>query len=252
MMDCLLSGSRWGTSIFSKGFWYDGPILKTGLPRQDILVNLDDIKKRELRNKIGIEDGYKVALYAPTFRKEMTEYSIYDLDWHSLKSVLEEKFGGKWIGAIRLHPGLFAEYKNNRDCIDLSKYSDSQEVLAISDLVITDYSSVIFDFALTGKPAFIYAPDLEEYRKDRDVYFDFDKVPFPYAKNQEQLRNNIFAFDEKRYQKELRLFLYDECGMYPIGNASENVCTLIDNFINGKKDYFDHSLVANSESIKEK
>ena len=171
MMDCLLSGSRWGTVINSKSFWYNGPILMTGLPRQDILINLDDNKRRELKRKFGISYDQKIVLYAPTFRKNMKDYSIYDMDWAMLTDSLRARFGGNWIGAIRLHPGLVLEYNNiTVNCMDLSKHPDAQEVLAISDIIITDYSSMIFDFALTGKPSFIYATDLDEYRNDRDIY----------------------------------------------------------------------------------
>lgn len=240
MMDCLLSGSQWSTEIYSNVFWFSGPILKTGLPRQDILIDLDKEKSIELKNKIGIPAGYRVITYAPTFRKDMTDYSIYDLKWENITDALSDRFGGEWIGAIRLHPGLVREYNSkNKNCIDLSKHPDSQEVLAISDIVITDYSSVVFDHALTGKPSFIYATDLEEYRKDRDVYFDFDSIPFPFAETQEQLVNNIKFFDLEKYQKELKHFLCDECGVYPIRNASQNVCSIIQKYIEGQTDYLD-------------
>lgn len=250
MIDCLLSGSKWGTRVFSKGFWYDGPILKTGLPRQDILIDLNEEKKKKIRKKMGISDKDNIILYAPTFRKDMTEYSIYDLDWEKLINALHKRFDGKWIGAIRLHPGLTIKYgSKDKRILDLSSYPDSQEVLAASDIVITDYSSVIFDFALTGKPAFIYAPDLDEYRKDRDVYFDFDSIPFPYADTQEKLFQKISSFDVEKYNAVIKTFIYDECGVYPIHNASANVCTIINNYINGKIPYYDQSLVEDTESI---
>lgn len=245
MIDCLLSASSWNTDVYRQNFWYNGPVLMTGLPRHDILMSIDDDKIEMIKTKLGIPDDCKIALYAPTFRKDMLDYSIYELNWESILKELKNKFGGKWIGAIRLHPGLIQainSYPNS--CIDLSDYPDAQEILAIADILITDYSSVIFDYSLMNKPAFIYATDLDDYCKDREIYFDIKSLPFPYSDTQAGLKNNIRFFNYDDYVKALKKLLYDDCGMYPTANASKNVCNIINNYIDGKSFIFDTSLKA--------
>ena len=233
MADVFLSGSRWETDKYSKYYWFHGPIIKTGVPKQDILFFAEDNKINKLREQFHIPKDVHVVLYAPTFRKDMTDFSIYNLQWESLLKAFEMKFGGRWKGVIRLHPGLkntALEYDKDR-VLNLSGVPDSQEVLLVSDALITDYSSVIFDFAITRRPSFVYAPDLKEYKQDRDVYFDIEHLPFPFSVSQAELINSIAEYDDAKYKEALRVFLQDECGVYPGGKASSLVSGLISRFV---------------------
>ena len=90
--------------------------------------------------------------------------------------------------------------KTNPYIKDVSKYSDIQELMLITDVGITDYSSWIFDFLLTGKPAFIYADDIYLYEDERGFYYPLSTTPFPIAQTSDELQRNIIKFDLQKYE----------------------------------------------------
>src|SRR5699024_10923852 len=96
-------------------------------------------------------------------------------------------FGGKWLILVKLHPHLLSvsnELTENDYVVNVTTYDDIQELLLIADMLISDYSSLIFDYALTKRPCFLYVPDLEDYiKKERELYFNITELPFAYAKN---------------------------------------------------------------------
>ncbi|MBP5379659.1 MAG: CDP-glycerol glycerophosphotransferase family protein, partial [Ruminococcus sp.] len=104
--------------------------------------------------------------------------------------------------------------------------------IAGCDCLITDYSSTVMEAGIADKLGLIFDVDFEEYKKDRDAYFDLrDDLPFPFAQSNEQLINNIEHFDIDRYKKEVDHFLYDTFGVVCSGNASDQICDLIDKAI---------------------
>ena len=111
--------------------------------------------------------------------------------------------------------------------IDTSFYPDIQELLVASDGAITDYSSCIFDFMLSKKPAFVFATDIKDYNTDRGFYYPLKSTPFPVATNNKELEQNILNFDNEKYQKEVALFLKDK-GCIEDGHASERIVDLIE------------------------
>lgn len=236
MADLFLSSSKWDTECYRRAFWYDGHILEEGLPRQDIIFNLTDEKKSLLKKKIGIDEKYKIAMYAPTFRKNMTEkdLSVYSIDWNNFLEILRKRFGGTWKGMIRLHPNV-SKYVNSlqlpTNVLNVTNYPDMQELIAISDVAITDYSSAILEFAMTGRPGFIFAVDLEDYKKDRDLYFSLEELPCPLALSNEQLIENVKLFDARKYAESVRAFYHGRCGLFEGGHASEAVAQIIDRII---------------------
>ncbi len=110
--------------------------------------------------------------------------------------------------------------------IDVSGYADMQELIAAADIGITDYSSWIFDFMLTRRPAFIYAEDINDYIHSRGFYYSLRETPFLIADSNETLNNNIVQFDETAYLHKVDLFL-KERGCYEKGNASERLTEFI-------------------------
>jgi CDP-glycerol glycerophosphotransferase len=236
MADLFLSSSRWDTECYRRAFWYDGRILEKGLPRQDIIFNLQEESKANLKNKIGIDTDYNTVLYAPTFRKNMTEsdLSVYSLDWKKLLSELELKFGGKWKGLIRLHPNVskFTSLLNlPDDVLNVTDYPDMQELIAIADIGITDYSSALLEFGMTGRPSFIFATDYAEYKKDRDLNFTLEELPCSFAANNKELLENIRSFENDNYLKKIREFYYNRCGLFQGGKSSQYVADIILNEI---------------------
>lgn len=228
MADLLISNSKFSTELYKKSFWYDGEILECGTPRCDILKgdNYGDIER--IKCKLGLRDNVKLITYAPTFRKnENTD--VYNIEWETLLKILKEKFGGEWKVLIRMHPNLsdknnFMKYDSN--IIDVTNYPDMYEILNISEILITDYSSSMFEFSYTKKGVFLYAEDLEEYIKDRDFYFKINSLPYPLARSNKQLFEIIEKFEYEEYNNKLTEFL-NALQIMESGKASEAIVNKI-------------------------
>lgn len=230
-IDCIISCSGFMTKIYNDSFWYDGPVYTWGAPRNDIIVNNDIDCIKEVRNELNVQNDKKIVLYAPTFRRDLST-EAYSIDYYRLKAACEKRFGGEFIVLVRLHPNAARKSQNiffdNVNLFDATYYPDMQELLCACDVVVSDYSSLMFDFALSGKPAFQFATDIDEYKKDRDFYFEIDKLPFLLAKNNDELENNITAFDEVLYKEQLDAF-YDSSEIVRDGNSSAKCAELISN-----------------------
>lgn len=223
--DLLLSGCKYSTDIFKRAFWYDGEIFEHGTPRNDLLVKAAEQYKSNIKRKLNISNDTKLVLYAPTFRKN-DDLEVYNLDYKEVLNSLKLKFGGEWRFCVKLHPHLISKSEQlnyGDDVIDLTKYDDIQELLAISDVLISDYSSLMFDFGLTKRPCFLYVPDLEEYtNQDRKLYFDIEQLPFINTKSSINLVEKIRDFDKEIYNKELDRFL-DSIGSFEHGDACKKL-----------------------------
>ena len=220
-LDLLLSGCKFSTDIFKRAFWYDGEIFEYGTPRNDILFkNQSDLKNR-IKDKLNVNRDKKIILYAPTFRKN-NDLEIYNIDYSNIINKLKEKFDGEWIFLVKLHPHLIAKSKElvyGDDVLDVTRYDDIQELLSISDVLISDYSSLMFDFGLTEKPCFLYVPDIEEYTKsDRKLYFNINELPFITVKSNDELVNEIDNFNNENYKIKLDEFS-KKIGSFEVGNC---------------------------------
>lgn len=233
MCDLFLSGGDWETNLYQRAFWYSGEILKCGYPRQDILFNNDLCLWKQIKKKLEIAEETKILLYAPTFRKGFQDSSInndvYSLAWNRVLDSMKNRFGGSWIGLIRLHPNIASlSFQLNlpESVIDVSNYDDMQELMLVSDCMITDYSSSIMEFGLQGRPGFLFAVDMENYIKDRNTYFDLNQLPFPLGTDNDSLIMNITKFDAEKYEADLKSF-YKNCGVYEGGKASTTVAKVV-------------------------
>ncbi|MEE0945895.1 MAG: CDP-glycerol glycerophosphotransferase family protein [Acutalibacteraceae bacterium] len=210
MCDVMISSCDTLTSDYRNYFWYpQGEIIQKGLPRNDRLLSFTDEDVKRIRKALDIEDGVRLMLYAPTFR-ENHDLTVYDMDYKGCKEALEKRFGGKWKILLRLHPNVFKLSDNieydPEVLINASYYPDMQELYMISDMLITDYSSVIFDFLLIEKPSLLYASDVSKYRLERDFYFDFSSLPFTLCETNDQLFEAISSFDENQYKDAITKF----------------------------------------------
>lgn len=228
--DLLLSGCRYSTDIFKRAFWYDGEIFEHGTPRSDMLFEKNIELNNKVKKELNIEKNKKVVLYAPTFRKG-DSLEFYNVHYQKVLKKLAEKFGGEWIFLVRLHPHLVSKSKElvyGDNVLDATKYDDIQELLSITDILISDYSSLMFDFALTERPCFLYVPDLEQYIKnDRKLYFDIKELPFIYTLNNEELINEISKFNNEKYINKLKEFS-NKVGSLEDGKACERLANKIE------------------------
>lgn len=226
--DLMISGCRANTELIKRSFWYSGEILETGIPRNDIFFNLglhQEIRER-INAKYGIPSGNRIVMYAPTFRRSGT-IEPYNINWPEILPYLKKMFGGVDVTVfLRLHPNLIGKVdtstlQNAPEVVDMTRYHDMQELLCVSDMLITDYSSSMFDYAMLRRPCLLYATDVEQY--DRGYYYDFKDLPFPLARNGEQLRELIANFDEDSYLNRLDDFLENTLGLKECGTAAKGL-----------------------------
>lgn len=227
MVDFWISDSDFESTIYRQAFWDVNSILMYGHPRNDILINDHKISGK-IKKYFEVEDK-RVLLYAPTFREDY-RLDCYQVNYEMLKQALRDRFGGEWVVLVRLHPRIRGKIKQVLpDCdgvYDATYYVDIQELVAGADCMITDYSSCIFDFMLSRRPGFIFATDIEEFNTERGFYYPLEETPFPIARNNEELMQNIRNFDEAAYHNGVEAFLIDK-GCIEDGCASERVADKI-------------------------
>jgi len=243
LADIYLAASKSIAEIYHTAFDYHKEIVISGSPRVDILVQDDVEVKKQVRKKLGLSDEQRLVLYAPTYRKEkQTNASIgknhfLELNIERLKEVLQKKFGGEWVFSIRLHPvakKVEPSVFENLGILNLTYYSDVQEILLAADVLITDYSSIMFEMGYAYKKVFLFAPDVEEYVEDEKMfYINMTELPFSLGKNQKELEEAILAYQEQEYVTKLRLF-NQRFAVREDGKASARVVDLILGYIEGE------------------
>lgn len=223
MCDMMISDSRHMTEIYKKSFWFDGEIKEFGLPRNDYLYRAGEEEKKSIKAQLGFGDEDRLALYAPTFRAD-GNLECYGVDYDRLVGALSKRFGGRWTVLVKLHSNLDSradELKLNGESVrNLSHYPDIQPLYVACDLLITDYSSVMFDYMLTAKPILLFAADLEDYVKDRNFYMPITDLPFELCRDNDGLCRAVENFDADAYAARLKEFR-DKCGIVFDGRASE-------------------------------
>jgi len=180
----FISPNRYSTGIFRRAFRYNGEILETGYPRNDLLIQQPEDIIQKAKSYYQIPMGKQVILFAPTFRDwEPNSFQKTINDIQRLSKEIDENT----IILLRLHYLLSSKINHLKlpeNVINASTYQDVQELYLISDILITDYSSVMFDYALLKRPIILYCYDLEEYISRRGTYFDLiEKAPGPVCKS---------------------------------------------------------------------
>ena len=205
--------------------------LEIGLPRNDVFFGDYTAISKKAKTALGIENNKKVILFAPTYRGNVKnqQYEM-NLNIQMCLDAARERWGGEWVFAFRMHIHSNSLDKDRipDNAVNASKYDEMQELLCMADVLITDYSSSQWDFALTKKPGFLFTPDLDYYlNKDRGFYTSIDDWPFPYAKTNEELACLIKDFDEEKHIQKVQRHL-DLFGSCENGHATEKVCDIIE------------------------
>lgn len=225
-IDLFLSCSCFRSGIIRSAYQYNGEILETGAPRNDVFFKSEFAKSAESACK-------KYLIYTPTFRNNGRK-DVYGFDVDKVISALESRFGGEWYIRVSSHPNMRGYYHEVYDfshprLIDVGN-EDLQPLLLTSDALITDYSSAEMDFSLTGRPIFQLCKDCQDY--DRGFYLNPETLPFPYAETEEQLVQNILSFDADKFAKDLEAFNRDVIGLHETGHAAEAVVEWMINKMN--------------------
>lgn len=204
---------------------YTKKILKSGMPRNDLLFKKnDDAIVAKVRETFRLTSE-KICLFAPTYRDSMTAED-FGLDFKLLKQNLSRRFGGAWIILYRSHQFL-EKQEIAHQCISASDYPDMQELLYAADVLITDYSSSIWDFSITKKPCFLFVSDLQQYKMERDFYMPIETWGFPFSQNNQELEEIILNFDKDAFEEKM-IQHQKNLGSYETGNATEQVCDYIE------------------------
>ena len=241
MTDYCISNSKLETESLSNTYWKNKPMLEFGHARNDLFFSNYEENRNELKRKFcktwNLDIKTQFVMYGPTFR-DNKNFECYNIDFNRLIAAVKNKFRGEWCVLLRYHPSLVKIYKKNNimnncdNCkiIDVTEYFDMQELIAITDVAITDYSSWIYDFMLLRKPGFLFATDISLYNDERGFYYPLETTPFPIATNNDELEKNILNFDNSLYKKNLEKFL-DEKGCVEDGYASKRIVDFIKNMI---------------------
>ena len=239
--DYIVTGSSFAEKMYSSAYRYKGEFLKFGCPRSDALFNPDEKNMNEIKNKLNIKSDDKILLFAPTLRRENSDkkskQSIGDIDLLSVVSKINSITGTKWICLLRAHSavGDLSGFPVDNQFINVSNYEDMADILLVTDLLITDYSSSATEFILTDKPVILYQSDYNQYlEKDRTLYVDLKKTDFLIAYDNNELLEKIdiaLNEDSSKRNEKIRSFYQ----VYEDGNASKRISEFIFNTISNQK-----------------
>lgn len=235
--DLMISNSTFCTNMYRNAFWYNNDIIEVGSPRNDVLIKADtNEKKKKVCGFFNIPINAEILLYAPTFRDNYLN-NPYDIDFNSILNILENNTKKNWYAFVRLHPKencpeRFLTFSNK--VINTSEYKDVQELIISSSLLITDYSSTMFEAMLANKNVILYANDVEHYNNERGTYFSFSDLPFRLTTNNEELVEalRLESFIGNEYREEYKKF-EQRIGLKESGVASKKVAKIIEGIVYG-------------------
>jgi len=229
--DYLVSANHFSSEAFRSAFLFDKEILEYGYPRNDILHrnNKEEIAAR-IRKKLKIPEGKKTILYAPTWRdNEYYGHGKYKFALHLDLRLLRKELGEDYVVLLRTHYFIAdsLDVTGVEDfAINVSKYDDISELYLVSDMLITDYSSVFFDFANLKRPILFYTYDLDKYRDMiRGFYLDIEtEVPGPLLYTNEEVVEAIKHIEDisSEYQEKYDAFYERFCSLED-GHAAEKI-----------------------------
>jgi CDP-glycerol glycerophosphotransferase (TagB/SpsB family) len=212
--DAMLAQNPYSAEIFRSAYAVERPIWQTGYPRNDVFAAPE--RADDVRTRLGIPTGVRAVLYAPTWRDDRTEM----VDYLDLARFAEE-LGPEQVLLVRGHSRTlrYGQDLVGERLIDVTSYPNMTDLLLVADVLVTDYSSAMFDFSATGKPMVFFTPDLAHYSEDlRGFYFDLlAEAPGPVVATREELHGALAdaaagaaSFAERRAQWRERFTPFDD------------------------------------------
>ncbi|MFD1168533.1 CDP-glycerol glycerophosphotransferase family protein [Oceanobacillus caeni] len=223
--DYVVIGSDKMAAIFKEGFGIkEKQLLRTGIPRTDFFFDHENLEKaaQSLRRYFPIIDEKKVILYAPTYRDQ-------ELHVQELKMDIEKMykyFHDDYVLFLSLHPAVKVDIENNHPdfAIDVTTYNINH-LLVIADVLISDYSSIIFEYSLFNKPMVFFAYDIDEYAEERGFWEVYEElVPGPVAYNMDDL---VEVIKNEAYDMSGVREFSEEWNRYSKGRSSEQLVQVV-------------------------
>ncbi|MCZ2403449.1 CDP-glycerol:glycerophosphate glycerophosphotransferase [Paenarthrobacter sp. Z7-10] len=213
--DALLAQNDYAAEVLAKCFGFDGKVVAEGYPRNDSLKSPDAEKVRtSVRAKLGIPEGKTAILYAPTWRDDAKNAAKqYELVTYLDFEAAQKALGNNYVLLLRGHHNIADQRQTaaNTFVIDVTEYPEVNDLYLAADILINDYSSVMFDFCVTRKPILFLTPDIAQYRDStRGFYFDLEEMaPGPILMTTDEVVREIKRLPvvKRRYAKKYNAFV---------------------------------------------
>jgi len=228
--DALLAQNEYAAEVLAKCFGFDGRVVTEGYPRNDSLTQERMEQNRPgIRRRLGIPEGKTAILYAPTWRDDAKNASRqYEMVTYLDFETAQQQLGDDYVLLLRGHHNIAGQRQTaaNKFVIDVTEYPEVNDLYTAADVLVNDYSSVMFDFCVTGKPIVFLTPDIAEYRDaTRGFYFDLaEKAPGPLHDTTEEVVQSIknISVVSRRYARKYKEFV-DTFAPYCDGEATQRV-----------------------------
>lgn len=234
--DIMLAQSQYDIDIFSHAFQLPISCFRmTGLPRNDVLANYTQYDVDSIKEKLGIDKDKVVLLYTPTFReytKGTSNEVILDVPM-DLKR-WQKKLGDKYVVLFRAHYEVAKHMKVDGYPVflDMSFYPDLNELMIVADALISDYSSIYFDFSVTHKPMYCFAYDYDEYMANRGMYLNLkDELPCEIHQNEDSLVEELLKIGQTAAKKKKQTESFQKKFVTECGHGAEKSCDIIANIL---------------------
>ena len=194
--DYIISANEFLTEKYLDAFklrgLYTGKIVEQGYPRLDILdeKSRDRVLEKLARHNVNVDPKKEILLYAPTWRGETYDNADADVKhYFDFKAALEKKIDtDRYQILIKVHQRIYELAKDKlKEDFFVPAQIDADEILSVTDILISDFSSIYFDFLKTGRPILFYIEDIEKYRSERGLYLGLDELPGPYTDSLDKL-----------------------------------------------------------------
>ena len=228
-IDIMYAQSEYDIDTFSRVFELPKEnFVLAGLPRNDELTGINNEEIQQIKNKLKIPNGKKIILYAPTFREYNRDKNGCIISPPLNLKYWKESLSDEYILIFRAHYEIntVLGIENDGFVYNLSDYINLNELLKISDILVTDYSSIMFDYAILERPIFLYGYDYEEYNLKRGLYKEvIENLPNEYIKKEKELIENIKSCDFENEKNKTKMF--KEKFITVSGNAQKYIDEII-------------------------
>lgn len=209
-IDYFVVSSEYEKKIYIEAFNIDPKsFIETGLPRNEMLYKKNAINKNEVKEKLKISKNKKIILYAPTWRDSENLGKNYNIKIPMNLEIWKKKLSKDFVILMRAHPYTTQVLNVNFDefLIDVSNYQSINELIIISDILISDYSAILFDYSIVNKPMFCFAYDYEEYKKKRGLNLSLEnEFPGGIINNENELISKIKSVNKQKLMNDIKKF----------------------------------------------